>query len=177
MLARPTYPSVTEIIGRFLNPYKGISPDMLVRAAHRGQEVHKYVHLINDQFFVPGIPEEIQGYIEGFEDWKDKVVDKVIWSEKEFIDSTNQVVAHPDMLVKLKNNRHSTIVEAKCTATIFKTHYIQTAIYQHITKAKGRMILQLFPDGSYRVPPLKNDGGDLQAFLYLRWLYKYIEGK
>ena len=120
-------PTVTEILSPFVD-YSHVPPDRLEMAAERGSLVHAAIksHLLG--LYCPPLRNDSQGYFDSFRRWADKMIDTVIFVEKELADFEFGFIGHPDFLGILKgDNGFASLEDWKTPLVESKTWEAQVA--------------------------------------------------
>ncbi len=175
-----TLPSVTTILHGF-GGYENIPPEILEKAAVRGTEAHEgcFRHALGIWSPIP-VSEDARGYVESFQAWADKYLDRVLHAEEEFIDPTYRVKGHPDLVCFLRHESRPVVIDYKTPVTRNRTWCLQLAGYLHLVREAGidasrAFVLQLNRDGRpARAVSYEEQGRDLAAFLAAAQAFNYI---
>ena len=108
MPGRPGCPSVTEILDPWAD-FSMIRPDVLEHAAGRGSRVHAFIAADLKGEWMPGIDADCQGYFDSYRRWADKMVDAVIYVERELVHSVLGYQGHLDLFARIKNKQMAVI--------------------------------------------------------------------
>jgi len=171
------YPSVTTILGLYFDKTK-INPSRLEYASSRGTEVHAICGAIAKKIWVPTIPPDCAGYVLSFQTWFNANVRKVIFVEKEFIDTIHGYKGHPDIVVVLVDNS-TILVDLKTPLQKIKIWRGQMAAYKNLVEQEIKIdrigSLRLSPHGR---PPVfdeyQDSAMDFTAFLAALSAYRYF---
>jgi hypothetical protein len=150
-------PSVTQLI-RFISSefYSQIDPVTLAKAADRGTRVHEAIDLIDQGIWTP-IEDDIDGYIQAYQRWKDDFQPEIIATEWRCYHRTMLYAGTADKIVKLpKQGEGMTIVDIKTSAAYIPFLVdVQLAGYASMIESwPGMKVgstwgLHLKPDGIY----------------------------
>ena len=156
-------PSVTEILKLAdVYGYVGISGDVLLRAARRGQEVHGWTELL-DQGAVTESDEpdpEIQGYVQAYLRFKREAGLEVIATEQVVVSEEYRYAGTLDRIARLRFLRDPStpiVLDIKCVALVQPSTRLQVAGYALAAGEKRRGSVQLKPDGKYRFAEYRDD--------------------
>jgi len=167
-------PSVTQVLSPW-SDFSGIRPEVLAHAAERGTAVHAACAAYAQGLWVPSLDEECHGPFESFKLWFNRTVDVVLCCEKQFIDEGLGFTGTPDLVVMLKGETASLVVDLKTPVSVAKSWAPQIAAYRHLTKADRAGTLRLSKTG---LVPIFNEyqpkGEDWQAFLNCLGAYRYF---
>ena len=141
--------SVTQVLSPYVD-FSKIPAETLSFATARGSEVHRICALVAKGIFVREIPDECKGYVLSFCSWLDIAVEEVLAIEEEMRDETLGIIAHPDLVVKMKD-KVITVVDLKTPIALRRTWRGQLSAYLKITREKYGAIkagsLRLHPEG------------------------------
>ncbi|KKM91047.1 hypothetical protein LCGC14_1232540 [marine sediment metagenome] len=175
------YPRVSEI----LSPYSNISlaqipKEYLEKAATRGTTVHSYATAYARGDFVPYLEEEYAPYFNSFYQWYDDNVEELLFSEERLYHEDLKYCGQPDLIVKLKYQKESVLIDIKSSTKIYQTHPVQLAAYMDLCNVNNlhcdqAMILKLNKTGKIAK---SYDYGDcnpyFKIFLHGLELYNYF---
>ncbi len=120
------YPRVSEILEPYSNMSLAAVPkEYLDNAAKRGTTLHSYCTAYARGDFVPPLNEDYEPYYNGFVQWYDENVDKLIFSEERLYHDELQYCGQPDLIVKLKKCEGNVLVDIKSSYKIYQTHPVQ----------------------------------------------------
>lgn len=161
--------SVTECLQiAGLTDFSGIDPEVLEKARQRGSEVHAWLEMSNGGLLDGVEPdEEIAGYIAAYERFIRESGWKLWNAEKVVVNVLYRYAGTYDQVGTMNGERW--LIDIKATAAVAPESALQTAAYQAAMEepCKRRGVLQLRPDGSYRLvsQSSRNDWHDFQAAL------------
>lgn len=125
---------VTEVFGRYLSEH--IPERRLAYASERGIIAHDLCFKKARKQFVPKTNPESWLFFRSFEKWFDTFVEKVLFIEPEFLDSTFSFVGHPDLGVVLRNGEE-VLIDLKTPVSHKKIWAGQCAAYLHLAQKNG----------------------------------------
>lgn len=177
------YVSVTQVLAKYQD-FSRVSEDRLALACERGTAVHNFCAAHAQGLWIPK-PREYAGYCESFQRWFDAYVDEVLLVEERLIDETLGFLGHPDLVARLKHDKHPTVIDYKTPVALNPIWAAQVAAYKHLTKIRLPELrwpdrcasLRLDPDGRLaKFKDYADSARDLQAFLNALTAHKYFLG-
>lgn len=156
-------PSVTEILKLAdVYGYVGISGEVLLRAARRGQEVHGWTELLDEGAVTdadepdPAIKDYVDAYLKFRRDSGMEVVstEQVVVSDEYRYAGTLDRIAH---LRFLREPSEPIVLDIKCVALVQPSTHLQVAGYALAAGVKRRGSVQLKPDGTYRFAEYRDE--------------------
>jgi len=163
-------PSVTQILGQLTDLSK-IPRDVLEHKRQIGTWVHAAIELdLHDDLDESSIGEEWAGYFQGWRKFRAESGFVMQEAEQRVYSPKYAYAGTLDLLGELPK-LGQTLIDTKCTATIYPAVGPQTAAYAEargVQKAK-RFALQLKPNGTYNLHPCpdRSDFGVFAAALTL----------
>lgn len=182
-------PSVTTVLGVY-TAWHRIPANILRMAIDRGNAVHDAAQAKLENIFFT-LPAEYRPYLESFNKWYERYVERVFFVEKRFEDPLLGFNGKPDLGCRLKKPMFQTsrrpqgyeypIIDIKTGRVEGKTWCGQGAAYHHLCN-QGQQIydcsvfLQLDPKGGWPMVRLyESTENDFAAFLSALNAYKYFK--
>lgn len=172
--------SVTQVLAPYAD-FSGIPVAVLEHAAARGTRVHAACAAYAQGLFVVPLEADAKPYFQSFRRWFDYTIDEVVAVEKELIHPFG-FVGHPDLIVKIRGDKHPSVVDLKTPAAVNKLWRAQLAAYVNCANkngipAKRGMSLRLKKDGSFPIVNEYNPAAeDWAAFLNAFYSHQYFMG-
>jgi len=154
------YPSVTQALKPYTDPLlAAVPPALLEQASARGRDVHRICCAMARGAWVPGIPEECAGYVESWQRWSEKYVDRILMTEPELINHRLRFMGHPDLVAIMKGDQWVSVIDFKIPRQMRNSWRIQLSAYGNLVEEAGWNVarsfsLRLNPDGK---PPLVDE--------------------
>lgn len=130
------YIRVTEPL-QMLKSYDHIDPEVLANAADRGTRVHTYCEYHVKNIYTPVIDHDCAGYVKCFIEWFDKNVEHILLCEDRLNCDELQLTGQIDLVVVLKGEDFSTVLDIKTPASESSTWKLQTAAYKYLVEKAG----------------------------------------
>jgi len=146
-------PSVTECLKPFMN-FSKVPLDVLAAAAARGTEVHSLIALYLSNLWIPGVPENCQGFFDSFLLWADSFIETVHMVEPELKDEVLKFQGHPDAVITIYGDKSPLVCDWKTPLAHNSLWFGQIAAYRHLIekntdfKIKRGLCIRLKKDGS-----------------------------
>ncbi len=150
-----------------------------VIAQNRGTTVHSIVEVykngtVDFEKWLDGIDEEWRGYAKAFLKWIKELNVNIIEHERSVFSEKHQYAGTCDLLAKINNNNHITVVDVKTGKNIYPESFLQTSAYQHALMEEGQPIgeigvLLLDETGHYKY---KTSNDRFEAFLACKKLWE-----
>lgn len=166
-------PSVTQILGQ-LTDLSMIPRDVLERKRQIGTWVHEAIELdLAGDLDESSINDSWRGYFNGWRKFQAEAGFVMLESERQVYSSKYAYAGTLDLFGDLPKLGRS-LIDTKCTATLYPTVGPQTAAYAeaHGAPKAKRFALQLKPDGTYNLHPCA-DRGDLGVFMAALTLFNW----
>lgn len=126
------YTRVTDAL-YFISGLKHIDPEIVAKAAKRGQKVHDIIDDDIAGYGVFDVPTECEGYIKSYLQWKG---DKKFFPKPErFYDHKYKITGECDQIYE--NGTGYTLVDFKTPASEKKTWKLQGAAYAYLCQNEG----------------------------------------
>lgn len=127
------YVRVTSVLKVFQD-FSNVLPQVLERAADRGQRVHQLCEAHSLGLFIPEVDDDCKHYFSAFTEWFDSRVEKVLVQESRMNSAKYRLSGQVDMIVLMKNDTKPTIVDIKTPLTVLKMWKLQTAAYRLLAR-------------------------------------------
>ena len=173
-------PSVTTIMKPLsAYCYRGVDEESLRRAADRGMTIHEAVenYLL---FGVEDIPQEYEGYFQGFKKWIDERQPIVLATEHRLYHKFLMYAGTADLLCLIDGI--PTVVDYKTTSTLYpmltrvQTEAYMQALNSHGMDFRRKIIVQGKKDGTFHEEEHSAiDGESWKVFTELLDVYRYIK--
>jgi len=173
------YYSVTQVLSPFVD-FSKIPEGVLSAATARGSDVHRICAMIARGLWVKDIPEECRGYVESYRHWLDRAVDEVLAIEEELRDENYGYVAHPDLIVRMKDIRSVTVIDLKTPVALRRTWQAQLSAYLHVAARRYEAMragsLRLDPKGGIaKMEWYQDSKRDFAVFLSALNTFRYFD--
>jgi hypothetical protein len=169
--------SVTQCFSPFIS-WDHISPEVLQKAAARGQRVHDAIaDELNGEFAI--IDDDIRGYMDGARRFLENV-EAVSLVEERLVSDVYGFTGQIDLLCRVKGDEFNTLVDFKTSSIVSKSWPLQVAAYRHLVEANnygkvGRsLIVQLKKDGTFKIHETTNTKHHFSIFLNVLSSYKWF---
>jgi hypothetical protein len=166
-------PSVTQTLNIWAN-FDHVPEDVLQAAADRGTLVHEIctrLALGIPYFPLTNAHRAVQGYIDSFRRWQDKVVQDVLMVQRRLVDPAYAYHGELDLLVQAKHGE-ILLVDLKSPVAKSKTWRLQLAAYDRLLQSvegiKADRIGSLRLDCDGKTPKMdyyERSNNDLAVFL------------
>lgn len=130
-------PSVTTILAPF-SGYKDVPVQYLDAASTRGTVVHSHCAAIALGKWCPSPIPEYKGYVDSFNDWFEKYIDKVLMVEEELACPKLGYCGHPDFLFQSEQLGGVILIDIKTPISKMKTWGCQVAAYEKLINETGK---------------------------------------
>lgn len=174
---------VTTPLSAFTD-FSSIPPHVLQHAADRGTKVHKLCELtLLDEYF-PQPEEELKGYLNSFNEWKD-TLETIHRLETRYYSDMLKITGAIDIIGTVKGDKSPSIIDIKTAASESKTWCLQLAAYQHLfnsnidtqVKAERRFALHLKKNGKRaKIIEYTDHDRDLDLYLSALKIWRYFNG-
>ena len=131
-------PSVTQALSPYTD-FSMVPPERLELAAARGTKLHGFAAKeLREEWIPPDmITPDIEGYWESFMIFKEKMIEKTIFVEKELICTCYGYVGHLDWCGILRGDSGAAVLDWKSPVTEGRTWGAQVAGYWHLVDEHG----------------------------------------
>jgi len=170
-------PSVTQIMKPLSDEkYRSIPEDVLSKAAHRGTVIHEAIENIIKYDFLD-VPEEYEGYVNGFLEFRDMYNPEFLASEYRMAHKFLNYAGTCDLLCMIDGELN--LVDYKNTSVIneglcrVQLEAYSQALASHGVKVEKRRILQFRPDGKWVDMMFSPDAEAWRVFGSLKMIYDY----
>lgn len=139
----------------------------LYNAQERGTKVHRYCTAYAKKLWtMEPEEEELRGYCASFRLWFDENVEELISAEERLYDDDFCFSGQYDMIVRLKDQTHYTLIDLKTSASYQKDWPVKLSAYLHLLQLNKRNVMtalsvRLKKDGK---KPCVKDFGDCNPF-------------
>lgn len=168
-----TVPSVTQILGQ-LTDLSMIPRDVLERKRQIGTWVHEAIELdLAGDLDESSIGDDWSGYFKGWRKFQAESGFVMLENEQKVYSPKYRYAGTLDLFGDLPKLGRS-LIDTKCTATIYPAVGPQTAAYAEArgTQKAKRFALQLKPNGTYNLHPCA-DRGDFGVFAAALTLFNW----
>lgn len=149
------YPSVTTCLGVYVD-FSMIPPGRLEFACARGSKIHQFIEDdLTGKWIIPDlITPEIEKYWESYTIFRDKMIDRTIFAEKELICKEFGYVGHVDWVGVLKGQTDGiTVIDWKSPVQEGRTWCAQLCAYAHLVEKHSGIKQPVTKLGTLRLSP------------------------
>jgi hypothetical protein len=170
-------PSVTTVLGRFLNDFSGINPEVLKNAGEFGTAVHSMIDLYEKGILdTENLDLGLSPCLDAWNDCREHYGFTVLQSEFKVASTRYGYAGTGDLLLA-----SDVLADIKTRPVNFKMDGPQVAAYAEagremglFPKIKKRLLIELSATGKYKVTEFK-EKNDFNIFLCVLTLFNHLE--